>query len=128
MNRVLPCVVIESGTKGNAMPDKQFDRDSMARWYAKRHLKTDPGILTVYYLPAGAPAQEIRLVEINEMIADRNEAPLEPIDFGVDIGGVNGHTLMVLDVTPNQWEKIRRDELELPDGWSLNNAIAFPRK
>ena len=36
------------------MPENQFNRESMARWYAKRHLKTDPGIRTIYYLPAGA--------------------------------------------------------------------------
>ena len=32
---------------------------------------------------------------------------MQPIDFGVDIGGEDAHTLMVLDVTPAQWENIR---------------------
>ena len=105
----------------------QFNREEMARWYAGRHLKTDPGIRTVYYLPAGAPEREVRFLEINDLMAVRENDPLEPIDFGVDIGGTEAHTLLVLDVTPAQWERIRRRELPLPDGWSLDNAIPFSR-
>ena len=109
------------------MPENQFNGDSMARLYAKRHLKTDPGIREVYYLPAGAPEREIRFIEINDLIADRDKHPLEPIDFGVDIGGTEAHTLLVLDVTPVQWEKINKKELQLPTGWSLDGAKPFPR-
>ena len=43
----------------------QFDRDIMARWYATEHLKTDPGIVSVYYLPTNAGEREIRFVEVN---------------------------------------------------------------
>ena len=105
----------------------QFNREEMARSYAGRHLKTDPGIRTVYYLPAGAPEREVRFLEINDLMAVRENDPLEPIDFGVDIGGAEPHTLLVLDVTPAQWERVRRRELPLPDGWSLGNAIPFSR-
>jgi hypothetical protein len=109
------------------MPEVQFDRDAKARWYASRHLKTDPGIRTVYYLPADAPEREIRFIEVNDLIADRDNYPLEPIDFGVDIGGGEGHTFLVLDVTPAQWEKISKKELQLPKGWSLDGAVPFSR-
>ncbi len=109
------------------MPENQFSRDELARWYASRHLKTDSGIRDIYYLPAGAPEREIRFVEINSLIADREKDPLEPIDFGVDVGGAAGHTLLVLDVTPAQWEKVARKELSLPKGWSLDGALHFPR-
>ena len=49
----------------------QFNREEMARSYAGRHLKTDPGIRTVYYLPAGAPEREVRFLEINDLMAVR---------------------------------------------------------
>ncbi len=39
--------------------------------------------------------------------------PLEPIDFGVDTGAESEHKLFVLDVTPAQWEAIRRSDLAL---------------
>ena len=105
------------------MPATQFARDSMARWYAREHLKTDPGIVGVYYLPANSGDREIRFVEINKLIGDRNDDILEPIDFGVDAGMETEHTLYVLDVTPEQWDRIRMDQLDLPGNWSLKDAM-----
>jgi hypothetical protein len=97
----------------------------MARWYAREHLKTDPGIIAVYYLPKNAGEREIRFIEINELIGDRNDGVLEPIDFGIDRGTDNAHKLFVLDVTPEQWERLRAKELRLPDDWSLDGAIPY---
>ncbi len=108
------------------MANGEFDRDKLARWYAQRHYKTDPATREVIYLPANAPEREIRLVEVSDSIAERRE-PLEPIDFGVDIGGAEAHTLLVLDVTPAQWKKISRNRLPLPSGWSLEGAVPVPR-
>jgi hypothetical protein len=107
------------------MPATQFNRDSLAQWYAKQHIKTDPGIRSVYYLPANAPDREIRFIEINELVADRNDDTLEPIDFGVDTGMETEHKLFVLDVTPSQWDRIRQSRLALPNGWSLNDAVSY---
>ena len=108
--------------------EKQFDRDEQARWRAAiQHLKTDPGTRMIYYPPAACPAKEIRLLEINYMMAERENDAFEPIDFGVQIGRDDGHTLMVLDVTPSQWERIHGKELQLPDGWSLDGAATFSR-
>lgn len=100
----------------------------MARWYAKQHLKTDPGIRAVYYLPTNAPDREIRFVEINELVADRNDETLEPIDFGVDTGTKSEHKLFVLDVTPSQWDRITQSSLALPQGWSLDDAERFEQE
>jgi hypothetical protein len=107
------------------MPATQFNRDFLAQWYAKQHIKTDPGIRSVYYLPANAPDREIRFIEINELVADRNDDTLEPIDFGVDTGMETEHKLFVLDVTPRQWDRIRKSLLALPNGWSLNEAVPY---
>jgi len=107
------------------MPATQFDRNSMACWYAKEHLKTDPGIVSVHYLPTNAGEREIRFVEINRLIGDRNDDALEPIDFGVDTGMDTAHKLFVLDVTPDQWDRIRSQELRLPSNRSLDGAVHY---
>ena len=83
-----------------------FNRDAMAKWYAKQHLQTDPGIRQIYYLPKGASDREIRFVEVNRLIAELNDDALEPLDFGVDTGAESEHKLFVLDVTPSQWDAI----------------------
>jgi hypothetical protein len=107
------------------MATTQFDRDSMARWYAKQHLKTDPGIDVIYYLPHNAPEREIRFLEVNKLMGSRNDDSLQPIDFGVDMGTENEHTLFVLDVTPEQFNNIQSRSLKLPGDWSLDSATRF---
>lgn len=102
-----------------------FDRDAQARWYAKRHFDIDSGVVQIYYLPTNAPPREIRFLEVNRLIAEMTE--LEPIDFGVNIDGADGHTLIVLDVTPAQWEAIREGRLALPAGWTLERAQELGR-
>jgi hypothetical protein len=97
-----------------------FDRDSLARWYAQRHMDIDNGVMQVLYLPTGSPPREIRFLEVNRMISETT--PPEPIDFGVDIGSDNAHSLFVLDVTPNQWEGIRSGAMPLPAGWTLDGS------
>jgi hypothetical protein len=99
-----------------------FDRDEMAKWYAKQHIQTDPGIDKVYYLRKGAPDREIRFVEINRLLADLKDDALEPLDFGVDTGAESEHKLVVLDVTPAQWDAIEQGTLPLPGGWTLEDA------
>ena len=94
----------------------------MALWYAKEHLKTDPGIASVYYLPSNANDREIRFVEVNSLLGDRNDAVLEPIDFGIDTGTDTAHQLFVLDVTPDQWSRIQIGKLKLPGNWSLEGS------
>jgi len=107
------------------MPATQFNRDALARWYAEEHLKTDPGLVAVFYLPTNAGDREIRLVEVNSLMAPRTDRSLEPIDFGIDRGTDNEHRLAVLDVTPEQWERIRSGELHLPGVWCLDSAVEF---
>jgi hypothetical protein len=110
------------------MPATKFNRDAMARWYAQQHLKTDPGVSAIYYLPRNAPAREIRFVEVNKLIAERRDDALEPFDFGADSGMDSEHKLFVLDVTPSQWERITKNSLPLPRGWTLEGAKLFRHK
>jgi hypothetical protein len=110
------------------MQATEFNKDAMATWYARQHIKTDPGIRSVFYLPTNAPEREIRLIEINELVGDRSDDTLEPIDFGVDRGMESEHTLLVLDVTPRQWDRIQQSLLPLPPSWSLEDAKRLPRE
>jgi hypothetical protein len=107
------------------MTGTEFDRDTMAKWYANQHLKTDPGIRSVHYLPKNAPDGEIRLIEVNELIGEMKDDSLEPIDFGVDRGMKSEHKLFILDITPSQWTKIQKGLIKLPQGWTLEGAKQF---
>lgn len=105
--------------------EPMIPRDNLASWYARRHLTIDNGVEQILYLPADAPPREIRFLEVNTMISETT--PLEPIDFGVDTGSNNAHSLYVLDVTPSQWDDIQSGQLNLPTGWSLEGNQVFHR-
>src|SRR5260370_9281570 len=52
-------------------------RDDVAAWVAKKHLFVDSAIREIWYLPRGAPPDEIRFLELNERLAatgDKAEA------------------------------------------------------
>ena len=106
----------------------EFDAAAMAKFYARRHLKIDKGVRLVNYLPAGAGEREIRLLEVNELIAAEDDSGLTPLDFGVNTGAPDGHTLAILDVTPGQWERIRAGRIGLPPGWSLEGLSEYRRR
>jgi hypothetical protein len=79
----------------------------------------------VWYLPNGAPPEEIRLLELNDQLAS-GENKAEPIDFGLDIEGAN-FRLFVADITSEQLDHIKQDPTALPHGWSLNEKMVWRR-
>jgi len=92
---------------------EDISRDTVAKWIAYQHLATDPGITDVWYLPDKSPAQEIRLIEVNRLLRGVEDEEMIPIDFGLDIEGIN-FKLMVLDVKPGQLEDLHNKILPLP--------------
>jgi hypothetical protein len=106
-----------------AAPASGFDRDRLARHYAALHFRVDPGVREVYHLPTNAPERVVRLLEVNDEIVERSLAPYEPIDFGVNRGEADEHTLSILDITPRQWGELQSDPSRLPPTWSLEGAV-----
>ena len=102
-----------------------FDRESLARRYAHNHYDIDEAVSEIYHLPKEARSNEIRFLEVNRLIPEM-VAP-RPINFGMRRDGEDFHTLAVLDVTPAQWDAIRRGEMPLPPGWSLEGCRLMPR-
>jgi hypothetical protein len=48
----------------------KFDRDELALNYANLHFDVDEGVREIYHLPQGAPPREIRLLEVNSLVAE----------------------------------------------------------
>jgi hypothetical protein len=107
----------------DADPPPGSNRDHIAEWVAKRHMSTDGSIRQVYYLPTGAPPQEIRLLEINEQPSAPEEQP-EPLDFGLEVAGL-ALKLSVADISKDQLEKMKLDPSNLPPGWKWEGAVKW---
>jgi hypothetical protein len=101
-------------------------RDEVAAWVASRHLIADTSVNRVWYLPHGAPPDEIRLLEVNDRLT-RTGDKLEPIDFGLDIGGAR-YRLLVADLATEELEEVKRNPARLPSGWSLDAATVWGRR
>jgi hypothetical protein len=101
-------------------------RDEVAAWLAKQHLFVDTGLREVWYLPHGAPADEIRFLDVSDRLAGP-ESQVEAMDFGLDVEGAN-FRLLVADVTSEVLEGIQREPSRLPPGWFLDGKTMWGRR
>lgn len=103
----------------NPDPKPGSTRDEIAEWLSKTHLSVDGSIREVWYLPTGAPEDEIRLIEVNDRYVGEG-AEIVPFDMGIEVNGAP-FKLRVVDITPNQLEKIKTDSSMLPKGWNITD-------
>jgi len=107
---------------------KVFCAESWAKTYAQAHYKTDPGLVDVYFVPAPADVREVRLIEVNEMLAEREGDLVEPWVMRADADGDDAHNIAILDVTPSQWKRVSTDGGPLPPGWTLEGCKQIPQE
>jgi hypothetical protein len=100
-------------------PRNGMSKEEFVTWIARQHFAIDKGIARILYLPTGAPAEEVRLLEANALASLPENGPVEAVDFMPDIEGVH-YTLFVADVTPRQLDAILNRQLPLPNGWQLD--------
>lgn len=105
---------------------KSAGRDDVAAWVARNHFIVDTAVREVWYLPHGAPADEIRLLEVNDRMAGP-DGPTRPQVSGVDVDGAD-FRLAVADVTTEQLDRLSRDPAHLPSGWTLDGHTVWRRR
>jgi hypothetical protein len=108
-------------------PQRGMSKEDFARWIAQQHFDIDKGISRILYLPMAAPDKEVRLVEVNELASIPESAPLEAVDFRPDIDGID-YSLFVVDVTPQQFERLKNGDIPPPTGWRLEKSVDLPRE
>ena len=106
----------------DAPPRADMSEAEFAEWIGRQHFYVDKGICRVFYLPVGAPAGEVRLLEVNELAIIPEDAQIWAFDFLPEIDGIN-YSLLVADVTPRQLEGITKGLIPLPPGWTMEGAI-----
>lgn len=108
-------------------PSADWDAKTFAEWIARRHMGSDFAIERVVYLPAGAPENEIRLLEVNRFLNHGEDDVVESLDFSPDLDDVS-FVVLVADVTADQWEQIKKaPEKSLPAGWKLDDSRIYSR-
>ena len=112
------------GQWGNIMPTKDEEANELAR----KHYQVETGLTQVFRI-AGSAEVEVRLNE-TIMLLEVNEntvaSGIMPIQFGPSpASGVN-YSSIIVEVTPEEYEKIRNHQLKLPPGWSIGESIPRP--
>jgi len=101
-------------------------KDEVAKKLADAHFELEPGITRIFKLRGrpdaeASPDTPIKLLEIN---ADTPPSGIMPLYFGPVPGSGIPYPSVIVEVTPDEYEKIKVRELELPDGWTIGEEYA----
>jgi len=104
------------------------DREKAARKLAEKHYLLEPAITEIRTIrsPAANEAkatEPIKLLEVNEETVSSGIMPL-----GFDAAPASGmrYPSVIIEVTPDEYESIKKDELKLPNGWFLGPVLPRP--
>ena len=102
-------------------------KEEVARKLADIHYEVEAGMREIIRYTGTSDAEAnstepIKLLEVNE-----NTVPsgILPLGFGPLPGSGIHYPSVIVEVTPEEYERIKRHELKLPAGWS--HATPLPR-
>lgn len=103
------------------MPTK--DEEAMA--LAQTHYQIETGMTQIFRLTGSAdvefrPNEPIKLLEVNENTVP---AGIMPIQFGPSPASGLNYPTIIVEVTPDEFQKIQNQQLELPHGWKIGTPI-----
>jgi len=96
----------------------------IARRMAYDHFDIDESIEVIIWFK-DEEQQEIHLVEVSR------ESPQEDLFITLYHAPTPPEYPLpayVVDLTPEEWEKVKQGKIELPEGWSLDNIEVFDRE
>lgn len=103
-------------------------RDEAAKDLAKRHYQVEDGLTRVFRYTRKAEvevarAEPIKLLEVNEYTVPSG---IMPLYFGSAPESGIPYPTVIVEVTPEEFEKIQRRELKLPEGWETGEELPKP--
>lgn len=101
----------ELSTHGDGMKSV-FD---VATDLANAHKAEDPGTKAVYLAGGSESSSEVRLVEVSGSLAASGE--ILPFRFAPNSAQGVPYASVVVLLSPEDWERVERGDLFLPDGW-----------
>jgi hypothetical protein len=103
------------------MEDKMNVKEDTAKKLADAHRRIEPSILRIMRIVTSgeeSPAEPVNLLEVNR---DTTPSGIVSITFG-PVEGVPFPSVVV-EVTPDEYEKLTRNQLSLPAGWKLGETL-----
>jgi hypothetical protein len=103
-----------------------FDKDEDARILAESHYKIEPEITQIFRIAGESetlPVDPIKLLEVNQSSIPSGIMPL--CFDAVPASGIHFPSI-IIEVTPEEFEKIQTRDLPLPNGWTIGSPIPRP--
>lgn len=98
-------------------------KDQTAQFLADAHFRLDQGVSRVFRVLESDEKDDhkpLKLLEVNEMTS---EAGIMPIAMPADPGRGIDYFVVVIEVSPGEFERLNRGELQLPHGWTLVHEL-----
>ena len=102
----------------------QLTKDEEARDLARKHYEVEAGLLQVFRIASHQavefrPEEPIKLLDVNEYSVPSG---IMPIQFGPSPTSGVHYPSVILEVTPDEYERIRTGEMRLPKRSSRSSA------
>lgn len=100
-------------------------KDEVANRLAQKHYELEDGLTQIYRVTGAVdveirPTEPIKLLEVNQ-----NTVPsgILPIQFDAAPQSGIDYPALIIEVTPEEFQRIRNKDLSLPRGWTLGDEI-----
>ena len=101
-------------------------KDETARFLADAHFMMDHGITRIFRIVETDESNDTRPVKLLEVNPMTIEAGIPPVGMTADPAHSVFYSSVVVEITPNEYERLIHGELELPHGWRLGPEL-LPR-
>lgn len=105
-----------------------MEKARVAKELAKRHYQVESGLTRVIRFSGAAdieavPAEPIKLLEVNAATVPSGVMPLH---FGPAPASGILYPSVIIEVTPEEFQRIQARELMLPEGWQIGDDLPKP--
>ena len=100
-------------------------KDETARLLAEAHFRLDQGITRVFRIVESDESNNLRPVKLLEVNPMTTEAGISPVGMTADPARGVFHSSVIVEISPDEFDRLMRGELRLPHDWRLGNEL-FP--
>jgi len=102
-----------------------LSKDEQARELARKHYDIEDGITQIVRITQSAEVETGPTAPIILLESNTNTVPsgVTPIRFGPDPASGVQYPSVIVEVTPEEFDRIKSRELQLPLGWNLADPI-----
>jgi len=104
------------------MSQNHQDLESVVEKLAHEYFEVEETLEKIIWIKS--PKSEIRLLEINAQTIATGDVQ----SFYFPPSDEIPYALKIAEITPKEWQKVLRNEIPLPTGWSLENHQVLSRE